>query len=392
MLGNIEVDEVEEIQEMSGKLSKQDMEDKLMHSVMQNDKKSIDQGKLISESFNQGIGVFNPDIMFENLVNNYSMAKKVYGETFIKLLSGYNPDYVQRNINVPEFRKELKKRLQDCIEEMKEEKILQRDNTVSESGLKLASLVMYAEELDAILPKGVFGEKISKKISHYGDRGDVKRYQKGDRYRDIAIKHSLKLSIRRGHKQMLASDLKTSERKSKGQVHIIYAIDASGSMKGKKIEMCKKAGIALAHTGIESKDKIGLIVFGSEIKEEISPTIDFPLLLREITRIRASRQTDFKQMLHKALDLFAPGDFTKHLIVLTDAMPTVGQNPQQESLEEISRIRNKGITVSFIGINLDKSARKFAEQAAEIGKGRLYFVRETDELDKIVLEDYFRVR
>jgi Mg-chelatase subunit ChlD len=160
-------------------------------------------------------------------------------------------------------------------------------------------------------------------------------------------------------------------------------------MKGKKIEMCKKAGIALAYKAIDARDKVGLIIFGSDVREEIAPTDDFPLLLNEITKITASKQTDFKGMLSKSLELFPAGDFTKHLIVLTDAIPTVGEDPEKESLMEISKIRDVGITVSLIGINLDEKGRKFAEKVVEIGEGRLYLVRETEELDKIVLEDYY---
>jgi hypothetical protein len=139
---------------------------------------------------NQGINAFNPDIMFENIVNNYSMAKKIYGETLIRLISGYNSGYVEKNINIPEFKRELKKKLLEKNEELKDEKYLKRDNTFSEYGFKLASIIMYTEELDHIIPKGIFGEKVSKKNSFYGDRNDTRNYRKGDRYRDIELKQS----------------------------------------------------------------------------------------------------------------------------------------------------------------------------------------------------------
>jgi len=59
VLGNdvdVEVDEIEEIHEVNGKNSPA-VEDKILKSVMQNDKRAIDDGKLISESFNQGLSV-----------------------------------------------------------------------------------------------------------------------------------------------------------------------------------------------------------------------------------------------------------------------------------------------------------------------------------------------
>lgn len=387
----VQIDELQEMNNLSGSTSKEDIDDKLLRSVMQKDKKSEDQGNLLAEAANMGISAFNPDVMFENIVSNYSMAKKVYGEALIRLISGYNSDYIKRNIKIPEFKRELKKKIEEMIAEMKEDKFLKSDYSISEKGLQLASLIMYTQELDNIIPKGVFGEKTSKKASHYGDREDTRLFRKGDRYKDIEIKQSLKLAIKRGHKEVSKDDLKISERQSRGQAYIIYAIDASGSMKGKKIEMCKKAGIALAYKAIDAKDKVGLIVFGSEVKEEIEPTDDFFRLLKEIAKIRASKQTDFKGMLEKALELFPMGNYTKHLIILTDAAPTVGEEPEKESLREVSMIRHAGITVSLIGINLDETTAKFAERLVEIGEGRLYIVKEVEELDKIVLEDYYSV-
>jgi Mg-chelatase subunit ChlD len=387
----IKGDDFEDLEDIEGSMSKNEIEDGLLNSLAQNDTKSKDDGKLIGESFNQGISSFNPDIMFESIVNNYSMAEKIYGETLIRLISGYNSDYIKKNINIPEFKRELKKKISDKVDEMKEDKLLTRDYGIAEKGLQLASLLMYVEELDNIIPKGILGEKVSKKSAHYGDRKDSRNYKRGDRYKDIDIKQSLKLAIRRGHKKVGEEDLKTSIRESKGKAFIIYAIDASGSMKGKKIEMSKKAGIALAYKAIEARDKVGLIVFGSEIKEEIEPTDDFALLLKEITRIKASKQTDFKEMLNRSIELFPSGDFTKHLILISDAMPNIGNDPEEETLKEMSKIKNAGITVSLIAINLDAKSEEFAKRLVEIGEGKLYRIRELDELDKLVLEDYYSI-
>src|SRR3989338_5353069 len=146
-------------------------------------------------------------------------------------------------------------------------------------------------------------------------------------------------------------------------------------MKGRKIDACKKAGIALAYKAINEKDKVGLIVFGSEVKETIQPTSDFNLLLKEITRIMASKETDIVSTLQKAIELF-PGDkITKHLILITDALPTKGDEPEKSTLEEASIARSKGITISVIGIDLDEKGKKLAEKIVEIGEGRLYAVK-----------------
>lgn len=387
----IELKEISKAEQLDGKLSFQQLEDKFMHSVLENDKKVIDSGKLISDAINYGMSSFSPDLMFEQLVKSYTLAKQLYGESIIRIVSGYEPDYIKKNIGIPEFQRELKEKIQEKIQELKDEGLVNKDDTLSEKGIELASLVLYFEELDKIVPKGVIGENISKKTFIYGEKENSRAYKKGDRYRDIALKKSVKLAIRRKHKDFNEKDLQVYEKQSKGQTYIIYALDASGSMKGRKIDACKKAGIALAYKAINEKDKVGLIVFGSEVKEFVEPTLDFTRLLKEITRIKASKETDIVSTLKKSIELFPSGNITKHLILLTDALPTKGEAPEKSTLEEVSAARSRGITISLIGINLDDKGKKLAEKIVELGEGRLYVVRNLENVDQIVLEDYYSV-
>ena len=160
-------------------------------------------------------------------------------------------------------------------------------------------------------------------------------------------------------------------------------------MKGKKIELAKKAGIALAYKAIEEKDKVGMIVFGKEIKSEVMPTDDFERLLTEITTIKANQETNMTKTIKHAINMFPKGNVTKHLILLTDALPTVGKKPEEETLEAVSEAMSAGITISLIGVKLDRKGRELAEKITSIGEGRLYAVRNLENLDKIILEDYY---
>ncbi len=386
-----QIHEKDEIEELSGKLSFQNVEKKLMHSVLENDQETIDKGKLIRDSINQGLSSFTPDLIYQQLIKNYSMAKHIFGPSLLKLATGYNPDYIKKNINIPEFRKELRFRIEKNIEKLKDDGFLGKGNEITDKGIELASLVMYFEELDKIVPKGILGEKIHKKASIYGSKEEIRNYKKGDRYRDIEIKKSAKLAIKRGHKGLEEKDLRVYQRQSKGRSCIIYALDASGSMKGAKIDACKRAGIALAYRAIEEKDKVGLIVFGSEIKTIVEPTDDFSYLLKSIASARASRETDIVSTLRKSIDIFPNEDITKHLILITDALPTVGKDPEKETLHEVSIARNKGITISLIGISLNEKGKELAEKIVELGEGKLYIIKDVKNVDSVVLEDYYSI-
>jgi Mg-chelatase subunit ChlD len=385
-----EIDQIEKIESFSGKLSMQFVEDKLMHSILRGDKKKLEHAKLIEESINNSIGGFTPDLMMQQLVQNYHNAKKLYGETILRLLSSYSPDYIEKNLGIPEFQRELRQKLEKNIEALKHEKLLNADGSISEKGEELASLIMYCEELDCIVPKGISGGWIHKKRNVYGSKEDFKEFKKGDRYADLAVKHSVTRAIRRGHKDINERDLVSFERKSKGNVYIVYGLDASSSMKGKKIEAAKKAGIALAYKAISEKDKVGLLVFESEVKDSVAPTTDFSLLLKKIASVRASRQTDFKLMIKNAVDIFPNiAGITKHLVMLTDAMPTVGDNPERDALDSVADARGAGITISIMGVGLEKKGEELAKKITEISGGRFYVVKSLELLDKIILEDYY---
>lgn len=383
-----DIESLEDIEEKSGKLGTSELDDKLMKSVLSNDKEKIDDGKLISESINQGLGSFTPDLMFKSLVDNYQNAKKLFGEKIIRQITGYDSSYVERNRKIPEFQKEMKSNIDNNIKRLKREELIDKEGIVTEKGYELSSVVIYLEEIEKLISYGYLGEEKNIKKNPYGDRSDLKDYKKGDRYKNINVRASIKTSIRRNHKTLIEEDLKSNERISKGKIEVIYALDASASMKGKKIEMAKKAGIALSFKAIEDKNKVGLIVFGDDIKQEIEPTSEFIDLLKNINLIKATNQTNIQKTILKAIEMFSKKEHTKHLILLTDALPTEGENPFKETLEACESASQMGITISVIGIELDYKGRKLAEKITELGKGNLHIADDINELDLIVLRDY----
>ena len=72
-------------------------------------------------------------------------------------------------------------------------------------------------------------------------------------------------------------------------------------------------------------------------------------------------------------------------------MPTAGRNPEKETLEAVSEARNSDITISIVGIGLDKEGKKLAEKIVEQGNGKLYMAKSLEQLDILVLEDYYNL-
>lgn len=384
-----EIEQFEESKELSGDLG---YGSSLMKSVLENDSEKIEQGQLIEDSINQGLGAMTSDLFMEKFVKNYNLAKKMFGESLIRRISGYDSSYVEKNIKVPEFQKELRKKIDDKLQKMKQDGLLDREGGVTEEGEEIAALILYTEGLDDLAPRGTYGEKIHKEPDKHGLKEGIKNYRKGDRYRDISVKKTVRKTIRRKHKEIHKDDLKVYERQSKGMIEIIYGLDASASMKGNRIRAAKKAGIALAYNAIQEHDKVGLIVFGEDIKGTLIPTTEFGVILKSIANVKASGQTDFTLTLKKSIDLFSHDNVTKHLILLTDALPTAGDRPERETLQAVSMASGAGITVSLVGLGLDKEGEKLAQKIVELGNGKLFVVKDIEDLDKVILEDYYGLR
>ncbi len=366
--------------------------EKLLNSVIEQEKEVLDDGRLLGDALDNSIYSFVPDMMFEQMAKDYAMAKKIYGEKILREVSGYDEDYLENNIRLPEFRRELRKSIEKRLGRLKKDKLLDKKFSITEKGLELASLVMYTDELDRIAPKGLNGKKVHRRLSVHGDRQDIKNYARGDRYRDISVHKTVKTAVRRGHSEPVPSDIRVFHRNSKGEISIIFALDASGSMKGDKLSSCKKAGIALCYKAIEEKDMAGLIVFGKDIHNRVLPTRDFTRLLKEIASIRAASETDISKTIREAVDMFPDSDSTRHLVLITDAMPTAGREPEKKTIEAASLARANGITISLVGIKLSEKAKGLAEKIVQVGMGRLHIAKDTENIDWIVLEDYYAAK
>jgi len=374
---NEKVEELEEAEALEGDSGSDPEKQGLMHSVLPHDE-DVENGKLLSESYDYNLSSFQPDLLFEQLCNNYRQAKKLFGQTMIRELTGYDQEYIEKNVNIPEFREDLKSRIGNKVDELREKKLIDEEGKVSNEGIKLASIIRYTEELDRLTTKG-FGKEQKHEKGIYGERADSKPYKK-ERFHDINIRSSVKKAIRRGHKQVEKEDLVVNERKERSKITIVYGVDASGSMRGPKLSMAKRAGVALAYQAIQDKNDVGLIIFTSKIENSLEPSREFLSILQALTVVRASLETDISLTIEEANKLLGSKKGAKHLVLLTDALPTVG----------IARENN--ITISLIGINLDESGERLAKKMTRIGNGKLYLAKDSDEVDAIILEDYEHIK
>ncbi|PIY59774.1 hypothetical protein COY95_05290 [Candidatus Woesearchaeota archaeon CG_4_10_14_0_8_um_filter_47_5] len=362
-----------------------------IEQVLSLEEDRLKDAELVHDALNQGIMSFVPDLIFEHMVKDYRLAEHIFGESLLRRLSGYSSATIKKNIILPEFQKKLKKEIEERVEGLRQSGLVDSQDMLTEKAVELSSLLLYTNELDKLASAGFFGERMSREKSVYGAVSDVRPFSSGDRYRDIALKASLKTAIRRGHPALLEGDLRSVVRREKGHSVIVYALDASASMKGAKIAQSKKVGVGLAYKAVGEHDKVGLLVFNAEVTSEISPTLDFMHLLREITRVRTGQQTNIAHTISRAQVMLASAtqEKNRHIILITDAVPTHGKEPEKDTLAASAAAAQAGITISLVGIKLDAAGSALAQKIVKLGRGKLYVVKDLEELDKVVLEDYY---
>ena len=381
-----EISAEEEIEKIDGALERsKEEESKLPKTVLPDDEASS-TGKLLNEAIDRGIS-FNPDTIYKNLVSSYRDVDKIYGQTFIRELTGYDSRYIERNSKIPEFKRKLKDVIKRKLDELKRSNRIDSNGIPTDDGVKLASISLCIQELDKITPKDIIGEQVQEKDRSVGpkdnsEEGVSKRFG----YRDISVRKTIRAASRRGHSSVQPEDIKPVSRRGKGSIYVIYGIDVSGSMKGPKLNVGKKAGVALAYKAINQHDKVGLVAFNSEVVAAEEPTEDFNHLVDTMINLKASKETNLVHAIEKAIELFPAGDHTNHLLLITDAVPTVGE--ADETIQAVMRAKSSNITISVVGIKLTEGL-ELAQNIVEASGGNLYVVRNLDELGNILLEDYY---
>lgn len=381
---DVTLEDGEQADELDGSMERSPDEQRLMHSVMENDEQTVNDGRLVQEAQNISMGNFTPDVLFEKLVKDYEEVAELYGETILREVTGHEPSSLERNIRIPEFKRMLKEQLSQRMKALQERGILDKQFGITDQGFLLAALVLIKDELDHLQAVG-FGKREQKQRREDPSQDVTPRRL---RYKDFDLKRSLGVVARRGHERIVAEDMRFREQESEGKISILYALDASGSMKGKKLALAKRAGVALAYEAIRNNDDVGLLAFGSQIETTIPPGKRFLDIVHALTTLKAKRETDIANAIRSAVPLLKGK--SKHLVLLTDALHTAGSF--DDVLAAAQEAKEEQVSISIIGINLDKEGEELSQKIIDLTQGRFYRVQNLQEMDLLILEDYARLK
>jgi Mg-chelatase subunit ChlD len=343
-----------------------------------------DESMLLEEMTAHGIGSFQPDIMMQNLTERYSHAEKLYGKTLITLATGFDSEYVKRNIRIPEFQKELEKQLKRQKQQLTEKGLIE-NGSLTDKAYVLATQMMLTEEIEKMY-KASFNEGRGMEKSLHGEHESAKPYN-NERYHDIAIRESIRMSVRRRHEGIRREDIRAYQNISRPQREIVLAVDMSGSMKGDKIVKARRAFAALLAHSLAKNDSVGLLLFNTKKIAGHHTKTPAEIMLRSLISNTPAGKTSLNTAIMDSLNLFSSDKSSRHIMLVTDANPTQGEDPYKNTIEAASIAKERGITVSFIAIKPERKSEEFATKIVEMTRGR-YYKAEENSLGHIVLQDY----
>ena len=235
---------------------------------------------------------------------------------------------------------------------------------------------------------------------------EIRRYNTGDIFRDISVRHTLKEITRQ--KRNLSSISKSDFRvfmkqRRKLQSDIVLCLDISGSMGFRnKLMYARLAASGLAKAVLKNGDRVGIAAFNN-VGQTVIPLTDKDgdAIVNYIVRLSARANTNIGDGIKCSSELLLHNQShnQKYIVLITDGQPTAisegvidhlkgleGSDLTEESaILETKKASARGIKVSVIHITGEHERNNsFVKNIARIGKGKVLHMSSPEDLKTIM--------
>jgi Mg-chelatase subunit ChlD len=305
------------------------------------------------------------------------------------------------NLTMNEEKKPDFKIYQDILDDFQQEGLIRiRSGTLTLT--RSGSFVKYTNIFNYI--DRTYRQLFKSKKNYAPPSGDIRKYRRGDRYRNLHLRRTLRSLIRNKKNtcQISKEDLRIKEESLKENCLVVLALDHSWSMaRSRKLQYAKDAAAGLILAARRNRDQTALIAFSDDAAILSPPTKQYGLLIEKITHLRPENETNIADTLVKTRMICSSfsRNALQHLFIITDGIPTSNNmNVTRKDLEskiihELRKMRKMGITISVVCIrdDLEESDTALARKIASMGKGSFSLVS-TQELLNQILRDYSDVK
>lgn len=177
---------------------------------------------------------------------------------------------------------------------------------------------------------------------------------------------------------------------------VVFVLDTSGSMAGKKIQQARKA-LEFCVDNLNDGDHFELLRFSTEVEPLFDHLVDASPNNRTkaqdfIKDLRANGSTAIDDALHKALSL-RPADSTRPFVIifLTDGMPTIGVTDEDQILANVRQNDSGRTRIFCFGIGTDVNTH-LLDKLTEQSRGYSQYVLPDEDLEVKVSSFFAKIK
>jgi len=175
---------------------------------------------------------------------------------------------------------------------------------------------------------------------------------------------------------------------------IVFVLDVSGSMRGRKIEQAKKA-LVFCVNALNPKDRFEVITFSNGVSKHFGKLVDankgnIADASGFIKSIAANGGTNINQALLDGLAMFNENERPKFIIFLTDGQPTQGVRDVRKIIENVSSANKGGVRLFVFGVGYNVNTL-LLDKLAEENNGSREYVKEKESIELKVSNLYSKI-
>jgi Ca-activated chloride channel family protein len=193
---------------------------------------------------------------------------------------------------------------------------------------------------------------------------------------------------------LLASPRYLEEKGKVLNKNLVFVLDSSGSMSGKKIRQAEDAARFIINH-LDEKDMFSIIDFDDAVTlftPELIPAVskNKENALKFVDQIEDSGGTNINDALLKALQMIGRSDRPSYVLFLTDGLPTVGLTDTGEILKNITNANGTKTRLFVFGVGTDVNTELLDRISSE-NRGTSIYVGENEDLEVAVSSFYEKV-
>jgi len=197
-----------------------------------------------------------------------------------------------------------------------------------------------------------------------------------------------------GYVLVLTSPEIKAKKNEKSQKSVLFVVDRSGSMAGKKIEQAREA-LKFVLNNLNEGDMFNIIAYDSSV-ESFQPELQRydektrKSALGFVEGLHAAGSTNIDGALSAALGMVADNSLPTYVIFLTDGRPTAGETNEAKLAAKIRSANDYNARVISFGVGYDVNSR-LLDRISHDNAGQSEFVRPDEDIEQHVSKLYSRI-